>query len=287
MVDNTCDECDDINKTYYATQTADAGAPEGCSWRSGHVCGNCDPTELWIRAYEDGLDYFIEAELGDHVWRKNYGTTKPDMCALSNESLPHVNNSGDCDSSSATLVISATVDGHECETDPCTTVCSKCSPAPSEVAVDLGVFGLTDDACDACDTISGIYVAENALACEWRFCQDDVCTANQCSNENPGTQDYAFQIRAFVAQSGSNRTWNVTVSLQGIGDCVFTVQFSGQRWTYISDVWTNGDCWDLADVDGKVTLDYVEERDSCTDAGKTPLCTGPPVSEIEIWDAEA
>ncbi len=241
---------------------------------------------MWLTAYESGGDFFLEGTLGAHVWRKNYGTTKPNLCTLLNESLPHITNSGDCDSSSATLVVSAVPTGGACVTEPCTVPCEHCDNFPEEVAVDLTGFSLTDNLCDACSTIPDVYVTTNTNNCINAFC------VSLCSFGG-GPTFYFLDIVCQVESPSANLArWLVVVSVRSIssGGCNsplgVTIHLS---WTYDSDTWeipTEGDlldCFTLEDENGEITLDLIASFDF-----GTSVCndiTGP--STIIISDASA
>ena len=145
IVDGSCSDCEVLNKMYYLSQDT----PGGCTWSEGAVCGECDPTDIILTVTLDGSDYIVTVTMDGHVWSKNYGTSKPECCGLTNETIPHTTNSGDCDSSSATCVITALADGHPCETDICLGVCGACDPEPpGEIAIDYGTLSFTDGSCD-------------------------------------------------------------------------------------------------------------------------------------------
>lgn len=265
IVDGSCDDCEVLNKTYYLSQADDESeiTPEGCSWFEGAVCGDCNPTDIWLTVFQDGSDYIIEVTMDGHVWHKNYGTTKPECCGLKNETIPHVTNSGDCDTSSATCVVTALADGQACETSPCTVTCSTFQ-CPESWAVDLGVGGLTDRDCSICDEVQGIYVVDTDPpgACNWFFTR----TVLGCTEER--------SVRLFFPNSTGTYFYVYQSLFKGFG--LVLTGWKSSIWDSIA----NPTCLYLADGDGKIPLSLEAVQ---TGTG----CDGALPTSIQIWDANA
>ncbi len=100
IVEGACGLCNRLNKSYNLLQVEE----NGCVWECDTLT-TCDPTKITLTAYEDGGDYKIKVELENHVWEKNYGTTKPTCTGIRGDTLTHQVSAGDCDSSSSTCVI--------------------------------------------------------------------------------------------------------------------------------------------------------------------------------------
>lgn len=169
IVDGSCSDCEVLNKTYYLSQDD----PAGCTWSEGAVCGECDPTDIILTVTLDGSDYIITVTMDGHVWQKNYGTSKPECCGLTSETISHLTDSGDCDSSSATCVITALADGHACQTAMCTGECLDCCTddlIPDVIQIVIaGVVAKDPDLCigsgafggQDCINFNGTYVIED------------------------------------------------------------------------------------------------------------------------------
>lgn len=285
-----CEDCATLNKTYFLEQTDDGSSstPEGCSWFEGAVCGECDPEDIWLTAYEDGGDYIVEVTMGDHVWSKNYGESKPELCELIDETITHSVDSGDCDSSSATCVISRVCDGDACDTATCIGDCSDCDNPAEDLVIDIG-SALVNEDCDACDTIAGEIVAEGVGACFWQFRQTDLCDALDCEDSVPpiAIVQVGFQLTVELRDLGGNdRGWRVELVF-------FKAPLSGQEsYHWSSAAWntvTDGsDCFFLADEEGKIDLsNFTSAISICQSNPDTDVrCSGLPAT-IQIWDANA
>lgn len=276
VVDDSCTDCEVLNKTYYLAQTDKPGTadPEGCSWLEPSICGSCDPgttNNVWLTAFEDAGDFIIEVDLGGVIFQKNYGTTKPDMCSLSGEVLTKQAGSTDCDYSSATLTITATNDDHPCVTDSCFVDCIFCTDFPEEFAVDIGVGGWKDNGCDFCDQVAGVVVTQGFFSCTTLSVDPNVCGL------------HALIVRVILITS-ANPIVHYQVNVELVRNA-----FDQRVTVYESATWNRqeeGDCLFLADEDGKISVSRISSTDTgfsaCTSTAIDPL-----PSTIEIWDANA
>ena len=180
---NSCVACQTLDKTYFLPQADDGSSAtaEGCSWISGEVCGPPDITEILLTVFQEGGDYIIEVTLGDHVWSKNYGTSKPNCCALTNESLPNTATAGDCDVASVTCKISARSDALSCQTPscsnaPCNCICDKFCAEAAPCCIGVTVSGLTNGSCGDCGDLNTTYILSQTAdgACTY---SDDISPA--------------------------------------------------------------------------------------------------------------
>jgi len=175
MADDSCSECESLNHTFYLPQAA----PNSCVWecRFHLYCPyDCDSRLIRLTVYLDGSDYKIKVELanavGDtvyHRWIKDYGESKPGCCDLEDEELTHNLSDGDCDSSSATCLITRQLDTFGCH-------CMECEPcvgeeSAAEYLVEIeGIVPKDPEDCADCadlDTLldAGV-VAVPCTACE-------------------------------------------------------------------------------------------------------------------------
>lgn len=163
IVDGSCASCDEfLNRTYYLEDDT------GCSWSSDAICGVCDPSLITLDIVEEGGNYKIRVTLGAHVWEKNYGTTKPECCTLSSESLTHTTNSGDCDSSSATCVITSQGASSDCPQN-CFQECFACLDDDISHQLLLIVSGIADQGgdCENTSVLNGSFVCTLGSGCVW------------------------------------------------------------------------------------------------------------------------
>lgn len=285
MEDGTCGDCEVLNDTYYLDQTYDEQDEPLCVWVDYTICGDCepDPKELSLEVYEDSGDYKIKVTLGAHVWEKNYGDTKPSCCTLSNESLTHITNSGDCDSSNATCTITSRGNELECPIRRCyiPEAACECDGPPQQLAVDLGVGGWTDNVCDKCDEISGVFVLvggqdPHGPFCSWAYHEPAYCAYDH--GPGVGIETFELSIESAFEGTQGNLLWNVNVILSGDLGNEITAEYETPFNTW--DANENRDCYFLADEDGKITLDNEGE-------GGDPVCNGSLPATIQIYDALA
>jgi hypothetical protein len=117
----------------------------------------------------------------------------------------------------------------ECEECPCVevdcgvTCCNSGSLTPT-MEVDLGANPLTDEECDACDTVTGVFEINNTGTCVWSGEFDYECSAEgtvNCFPPNPAKTYNGFRlvINAELFQ-GANCLLRVTVSMLYLKDGV-------------------------------------------------------------------
>ncbi len=102
----------------------------------------CSYGSLKLTIAKVGDNYKLTVELDDHKWEKNYGEDKPTCCDLEAEDIPHVTNSGNCDTSGSTCRVYAA--GGEDAPCPCSyQQCNLCldSVAPNTFSVDFNGVG--------------------------------------------------------------------------------------------------------------------------------------------------
>ena len=162
-------DCLDYNQLYslYRSTPDDAG---NCVWKCPWTPRqNCDATDIIATLYLDGSDYKLKVELGGHIWEKNFGTSKPDMCNTTIGALAHQADTGSCDSSSATCTVTM-VDGDG--TCSCVIPCGGCD-VPPEIMITIPDGLFIDKVCSDCDVIiGGNYItsafSRNAV-CIWTY----------------------------------------------------------------------------------------------------------------------
>ncbi len=168
----TCSEaeCLEYNTTYslYRSEPDDDG---NCVWKCGFLDQDCAADEIIATLYLDGSDYKLKVELGGHVWEKDYGETKPDLCTLANESLTWQSDTSGCNSSSATCVVTM-VDGDvPCDCGP---PCENCIDGVGPPEFLLTFSGITRNGglCPNCDNYNDSFVV---------FYDEAVSTPTNCA----------------------------------------------------------------------------------------------------------
>jgi hypothetical protein len=178
-----CTHCDGTLPTYFEVTFGSIGnqtqtctnwngktfrlcAAGECVWQCEDDSG--DPIKLTV--YLDGTDYKIKVEAGltantdhtDHVWEKNYGTSKPTCGTLSGEALTHISdNNTNCVSTGSTCAITAV-------TEPCTPWCGEpceCgNTCIDEIVLDqqfqVNFSGMVDGTCSKCNELNAAHTFE-------------------------------------------------------------------------------------------------------------------------------
>lgn len=167
IVDNGCaGDCLKLNVLFRLTQ--DGTEPdEECTWSFDGVCGNCDPDTITLEILHE-TGYVIRVTLGDHVWEKTY-VDKPSCCRIIGQALDFVSTGGNCDSTSATCVISRGLgdDPANCQNPACVFTCPDCcidNEVPEAYLVEIsGVADKTPDECSGgdCTTWNGTFILVN------------------------------------------------------------------------------------------------------------------------------
>lgn len=166
---------------------------EDCVWKCETAAGEI----VQLTVYLDGADYKIKVEASlsnntdetDHVWEKNYGSTKPDCANLSGEALTWTtDNNTNCATATSTCEITA-------KSGECNAWCGDCDNCGgafgSTTCADgtigsqyqVTITGLADGDCN-CDAHDGTYTATLNSG------GSNLCSANTaCAgvvNDNPG-----------------------------------------------------------------------------------------------------
>ena len=181
IANDGCTDCSWLNQSFYLTQTVG----DDCIWECSPVDGMpCDPTVIRLTVYKDGTDYKVKVELGNHIWEKNYGTSKPDCCGFSSESITHITDSGDCDTSSATCSVTALRDGDNCPCN-CLWYCEHCANSLAPYQLELTVTGIANNGC-ACGGLNDTFILDYSSPavldswCEWKYTfPAAICTVNE------------------------------------------------------------------------------------------------------------
>jgi hypothetical protein len=288
----SCDTCERLEKTYLLSDYDPEGTGTGTGTGTGsgetggdcfaedeRVCGECGAERISLRVVEESGDYIIRVTLGDHVWEKNYGTSKPVCCSLLNEVIPHVTSGGVCDSDSSSCTITALGDSVDCTSARCGVLtCTDCSNWPSEIAVDLAEGGWLTSTCSYCPNVEGIYVldgpADDETDCSSNL-SDLVCLGE-------GGEDGIFTITLeVVVGPSSTRRWELVVDLEHLAQSTTA--------TYHSGTWEptpKPECWNLEDAEGRIQLTKTSESTesaACAD----PDFGGQLPDTIYMWDANA
>ncbi len=183
-------------------------------WRctAYNYCFSSNPQTFEVELTENGGTWYITVTVDGHTWQKSY-VSKPTMCSLSGEDIPH-DSSGACGSSGSTCTLTANT-GLPCP--DCAAECEGlyvygCIGAGggiTEIAVDLGAGGWTDDECDQCDEISGIYNVSHNQCGIWWQCYPLSCT---CDIYDPPDDALflCFYLRSLSDGSGGYY-WNLSV----------------------------------------------------------------------------
>ncbi len=159
MAEGTCGSCASLDGTYYVYQSGD----DNCLWLNRCEPTVCDPESIQLQVVQESGDYIIRVTMGGHIWEKNYGASKPTCCGMLSESLTHTTSSGNCDSSSATCVISH--EGSYCLTNCCNTICAD-DQAPD--ALEITLNGIANVICDFCTCFNRTFVLVYEASCTWR-----------------------------------------------------------------------------------------------------------------------
>lgn len=176
FVENTCTACHKLDRTYRLPPIDDESeiTLEGCSWSTSDVCGPPGVTNIWLTVFKESNDYIIEVTLGNHIWRKNYGTSEPGCCTLSNESLMQEATTGDCDNTDVTCIITALSDSDACDRNPCTAVpcnctCDKFCAEAAPCCIVATISGLTNGSCGDCGDLNTSFTLDQTAdgACTW------------------------------------------------------------------------------------------------------------------------
>lgn len=253
MANGTCSTCSNFNNPapglpWYLSQDT----PNGCTWslRIAGGCTLCTGVDAVLTTYLDGSNYKIKVELKDgstvlHKWEKDYGTTKPDCCALTNESLTHISSGGDCNSASATCTItssnSATCPG-ECDGG-----CLACADNDVPILMQASISGLANDQCNGCTNGNGTFTLEYigpsssscqlSTACLWRY---QATTPGICNNKS-GCSGITVQFA--LKQDGANYYGSLEVTVK---TCTGSTFCYGARWFKTFSTSVDLDCLDLS-----------------------------------------
>ncbi|KKK71647.1 hypothetical protein LCGC14_2911820, partial [marine sediment metagenome] len=164
MVDGTGSDCTCHDDTYKVPfQSA-------CTWFLAATALYVS-SDLTVTVYLEGGNYKIKVALGSHEWIKNYGGTKPQCQDLADESITHSSSPADCDSSSATCVITALPAGSDCPNRlfGCAH-CDPCRRTPQEFQVQM--TGLTNGTCGDCSDLNDTYILTSQgpfVPCDYRY----------------------------------------------------------------------------------------------------------------------
>ena len=121
-----CADCPTLDKTYSLVQDTN----NRCLWKCIEVQGvECDDShDIRLTIYLEGSNYKIKVALGNHIWIKDYGTSKPDCCSIINDELTHDSSDLDCDSSAATCFITRVAGDATNASCPCNNICPNVLP---------------------------------------------------------------------------------------------------------------------------------------------------------------
>lgn len=232
MEEGTCGSCTGLNRSYYVSQNAD----NSCRWsqRCAFLQEPCDPTEISLEVSDlgDG-NYRMTVTLGSHTWVKDF--KEPPDCCISH-SLTHSATSGDCDSSSATCVV--TPFGNDlCPSECCEDYCAD-GAAPDCLKVTLNITkSLYSCQCDGGKT----YYVPIFAPCHWKWADP----SSPCSELY-----FTTGIDIVLSFSGGHYYLTATVGYLGI----FRADLGMTKPT-------------CAELD--VTLTYLSDASICYDTGTT------------------
>jgi len=234
-------ECLEYNKTYslYRSTGDDSG---NCIWKCEYLGQDCDADTITATLYLDGTDYKLKVELGLHVWEKNFGETKPDLCKGGPWELDHISDGGSCDSSSATCSV-AMADGEGscgCQSPLRFSVCS--GPTPAVIIVTLaGVANGTH--CNNCAQWNGTFACEQT---SFNYC---------CWAYNP-TPDVVCGL-GFIQVC----IWETYVKVRCCMVQYNDTRYCAQYGVFVKALTAPVDC--LEDLDGNVPLDDPGDGSHC------------------------
>ena len=172
FTDNGCNDCDEFNDKEIDEQVfhVQQQSIDEDVWE----CRNlefCSYDRISLTLSKDGDDYLLTVELDDHKWEKNFGETKPVCCDIAGEDIPHVTNSGNCDTSGSTCNVTR-LSGAETPC-PCTyQQCSLCldSVAPNAFAIDFnGVAGVPCCGTLHNETFITDLITGGTATCRWLY----------------------------------------------------------------------------------------------------------------------
>lgn len=200
----TCDYCDGVPDYWEIEFTGIADQTEtDCNFWNDITFRVCPVSEcvwsctgpnnevLTLTVYLDGTDYKIKVgaslsnntDVTDHVWEKNYGTTKPTCSTLVAESLTHLTDTNaNCASGGSSCLITAKT-ADECSS-LCTVGCTTCDPCLEGTVTDPGsqfqltFAGLTSNNCTCADHNQAYTVTIDG------FCAGSLCIAGDCAVMN-------------------------------------------------------------------------------------------------------
>jgi len=144
-VDNRAPCCIRVDISGIGSFTLRQDSNNNCRWSSRCTNYICGAEEVSVSISNDAGNYIVTVRLGDHVWEKNYGSSKPYCCQWKNEKIPHSVNGTSCDSSSSTCTISVS--------GICALGC--CSVDNSPDAILCVINGLVNGECRYCTCLNG------------------------------------------------------------------------------------------------------------------------------------
>ncbi len=242
--DCSVSECANYNDTYTLYRTTDVDSGD-CHWICDFIPEGCDSSWITLRIYQDGANYKLRVTLGDndHIWEKTYAS-KPNLCSLLSEILPHLSDSFPCDSSSSTCSVTMLTDdsvpncGCICNF---ATRCSKCEELlgiPPALSVTInGVSG--DDGCVGrpsgcqCTDLDDTYILNQfGSICRW----DVEFPFALCNPSSYGPCDVRGMRAEVLCGSSDTRILSVfffTFSSDEVFCCgpQYEVDFSCETWS--------------------------------------------------------
>lgn len=130
--------------------------------------------EITVEKTTSGGDYLITVTLDGNTWQKNYGTTEPTPCELSEESIPHV--SGPC-TPSCTITAVGLTGCPDCTVDHPCLACIDDTPLDIEVVLSDILDGpycgpapnLSGGDLTPCSSLDGTYILSQSQdnPCQW------------------------------------------------------------------------------------------------------------------------
>lgn len=256
IVEDTCGSCSSLNNIYGAYRVYN----NHCIWKCNFPA-ICSISEITCTAYQDGSDYKIKVELGEHRWEKNFGTSKPSYDDLNSSiELLHVNSGGTCDSSdSSCFIIGSTSDDCEC---PSTCLCCN-GGIPSDLSITIennsgsgncgcwcGIFNDTwiVEFSTPCTFINYISPFQNFCAAYWNS-QYSISACGYSSGESVG-------VSVGVGFNNTSNKRKILVSIYKtiqVSTCIYSV-FS--NFELVTDANSPYDCYSFDSLE----IPYLEHN---------------------------
>jgi hypothetical protein len=265
-----CRHCDCLNRTHYLEYPIFF---TGCSWSQDGGEQLCDRWFLQVtEEAKGGNNYKVRVWTSQGTEWEAWHETRPkagDMAGEDGFSLAE--NTGSCDHSGATPVLTPLYDGHECpqfDTDGCDECLCKEDDHPD---LELVISGWVNEDCDECTEMNGTFTLVRT-GCAWLFLFDPfdfpcIGSANRCDGEERLNQISRYSL---VLSGNANGPDPLKWTLQtgpstGSGPTVL----HGPSWEYELPTAEAPDCAEIDLNDTDFTLASNGTACACNISGVT------------------